>query len=161
MTTETTINPKSRFRATEHPLLPLPGAEEIEEALQDPERAERMLYFLTEREKRIGKAEEDRLRYGFEFTDEVFDAEGKKFTHWKDADDLLYENDFVYASGGNRSSKTEWFGRRFLEAALTYAKGKSWAFQDSLLTSIGTQQQLIWDLLPRELKALNSPGRKR
>lgn len=145
---------RASWKATPHPLLPWFSDEEIVAILDTQDGAQRIEELYREREERIWLARDedsvnaqgvrqDPFRYGFELDP------------WKDADRLLAEYAYLYVSGGNRASKSEWAAKRLVECALTYKNSKIWCFQSTLENSRNTQQAMIWKYLPAELKALN------
>lgn len=132
------------FEPTPHPLLPLPSPEEVRQITSRAGGIEELIEFHRLREERIRLARVEPLSHGFEFD------------QWKDADNLLAENSMIYVGGGKRASKSEWAGKRFVEAALTYPDAVMWAFQDNEKTSQNTQQELVWRYLPAHIKRLNN-----
>jgi hypothetical protein len=139
------------FKPTPHPLLPWFTDEQLLATLRSPGGADEVARLFKEREQRILLEGDDGepLRYGSELP------------HWKDADAMLGQFKFLYVAGGKRASKSEWAAKRLVRSALKHPRGVLWAFQDNHVTSIATQQKLIWKFLPQRLKALNGKQDKR
>lgn len=136
---------KEYFNPTPCPVLPWLSDDELLTALDLPDGPELVAALFKEREERIYLASEegDPLRHGFELE------------HWKDADALLSDNQYLYVAGGNRAGKSEWAAKRFVESCLAYGNSIRWCFQATEDMSRDTQQKLIWKYLPAHIKALN------
>ena len=142
---------KDYFKPSPHPLVPWFSDEDLVTALQAPGGLARVTSVFRDREERIRLESDDGepLKYGSELP------------HWRDADAMLGRFKFLYVAGGKRASKSEWAAKRLVRAALKHPRGVLWAFQDNHVTSIATQQKLVWKFLPSRLKALNGKQDKR
>jgi hypothetical protein len=136
---------KEYFNPTPCPVLPWLTDDELLAALDLPDGPDVVAKLFKEREEMIFAASEegDPLRHGFELE------------HWRDADRLLSENQYLYVAGGNRAGKSEWAAKRFVESCLAYGNSIRWCFQATEDMSRDTQQKLIWKYLPAHIKALN------
>jgi len=129
-----------------HPLLPLPPAEKMAEAMADPARREQLLKFLNERRHALDLAKSDPLNHRLRLP-------GSRVV-----DELLQRYQIVYEAGGKRAGKTVDGVPRFLKCCLKYGKAKRWCMQDNDKSSIANLQQLVWENLPPEIQALNMKG---
>lgn len=116
----------------------------------------RTLELLQLREDRIKAELADPCRYGVELD------------HWKNADEMLSRFDECLILGGNRSSKSEYAARRMAQAFLgrdisgkmpEWMKEKAqtrgiriWCLHTTHMTSVSSQQNVIYKYLPTELK---------
>jgi hypothetical protein len=129
-----------------HPLLPLPPAEKMAEAMQDPAQREELLKFLNERRRALDLAKSDPLNHRLRLPgSRVVDA-------------LLNKYQIVYEAGGKRAGKTVDGVPRFLKCCLKYGKAKRWCMQDNAKSSIANLQQLVWENLPPAIQKLNMKG---
>ena len=132
-----------------HPLVPLPGPEELAADMADPAKRETALKFLTGRAKLLRLDETDPLWHRLRLAES------------RDLDRLLCQYQMVYESGGKRAGKTEDGVPRFLRSCFTYGKAKRWAMQDNALSSVANLQQLFWKYLPESVKKLNGVRNKK
>lgn len=118
--------------------------------------AENTLHLITMREERIRAELADPCRYGNELET------------WKDADAVLNRYDELLILGGNRSSKSEYAARRMAQAFLggdvsgtmpDWLKERAetrgiriWCFHTNHMTSVSSQQNVVYKYLPQELK---------
>lgn len=126
---------------TPHPVLIMPTAEEIR-ILADKHGAEKVAEILSLREDKILAEKLDPYRHGFDLP------------HWKEADQLLKENNEVLILGGNRASKTEWAAKRVVQTLVNIKDARVWCLHTTNQSSIQMQQNVIYKYLPSEYKEL-------
>jgi hypothetical protein len=136
---------RATWPVTPHPFLPWLGDADLAAKLVEPAGPAAVAALYAERRQRMFLETEDGDAYRYAF----------ELPHWKDADALLRQYEFLYVAGGKRASKSEWAAKRTVQAAMEYPRGKIWCLQASERTSISAQQQLIWKYLPLEIKARN------
>lgn len=124
---------------TKHPALPIPDIAMIEAKGWDT-NVQGMLDYHADREDMIFKMNDDPYRYGHELD------------HWLKADKLLKGGSEILCLGGNRSGKTEWAGKRVVQAAMNNPNSIIWCFQTTFENSVQMQQKVIWKYIPKELK---------
>jgi len=69
--------------------------------------------------------------------------------------DLTVENYLNYWCEGvlqHNSGKTEWAGKRVVQAAMNNPESIIWCFQTTFENSVQMQQKVIWKYIPKELK---------
>lgn len=142
-----------QLRPTPHPILPTPTDEElVGKYLTTEDTTARYIDWLNEREQllRLSLEEGDPFRYGFELD------------HWKDADRLATEElVWLILLGGNRSAKSEYCGKRVVQAAVTHPETIILCLAETEISSQMTQQTIIYKYLPAEIKALNGTRDRR
>lgn len=126
---------------TPHPVLVMPTAEEIR-ILADKHGPEKVAEILSLREDKILAEKLDPYRHGFDLP------------HWKEADQLLKENNEVLILGGNRASKTEWAAKRVVQTLVNIKDARVWCLHTTNQSSIQMQQNVIYKYLPSEYKEL-------
>jgi hypothetical protein len=131
------------WKPTPHPLLPPPTPAEIRAILQNPGGEARLMEIYQKREERIRLSIDQPGRYSV------------WLPIWKLALEWLDKKNFAYWSGGNRASKSTLAAMLFVIVAMAYPRSKMWAFQGSEDTSIHQQQNLVWQMLPPHVRALN------
>src|SRR5581483_389240 len=140
---------KELWKPTPHPFLPWFSDDDLLRVLAAPDGAEKVARLYQDREERIWLAGDKEPDKGEPFT------YGFELEHWKDADRLLRDFEYLYVAGGNRASKSEWAAKRLVKAALTYGNSIIWCLQSTEENSRDTQQKHIWKFLPDAIKALN------
>jgi len=126
---------------TPHPVLICPTNEEIK-ALTEKLGADKVAEILSLREDKIQAEKLDPYRHGFDLP------------HWKDADEMLKENNEVLVLGGNRASKTEWAAKRVVQTLINKKDARVWCLHTTNQSSIQMQQNVIYKYLPSEFKEL-------
>lgn len=129
------------FTPTPHPILITPTADDIKR-LAEKVGAERAAEILSLREDKILAEKLDPYRHGFDLP------------HWKEADQLLKENNEVLILGGNRASKTEWAAKRVVQTLINIKDARVWCLHTTNQSSIQMQQNVIYKYLPSEYKEL-------
>lgn len=129
------------FTPTPHPILVTPTQEDIKR-LAERVGAEKTAEILTLREDKILAEKLDPYRHGFDLP------------HWKEADQLLKENNEVLILGGNRASKTEWAAKRVVQTLINVKDARVWCLHTTNQSSIQMQQNVIYKYLPSEFKEL-------
>lgn len=152
---------KETWKPSPHPFLPWLSDDELVHLLSEPDGPRKIADAFKEREFLIWRSldqeqvdelgrPQDPYRYGFDLP------------HWRDADELICKMcDLLYIAGGKRAGKSEWAAKRVVQAAMKYARGVIWCFQDNHPTSIATQQKLVWKYLPPEIRAMNGKHDRR
>jgi len=77
---------------------------------------------------------------------------GQELPQWIKADLLLKEKNELLIQGGNRSSKSEYCGKRCVQAAVNNPNSIIWVFQTTFENSVQMQQKIIWRYIPPEMK---------
>lgn len=129
------------FSPTPHPILITPTTDDIRR-LTEKVGAERVAEILTLREDKILAEKTDPYRHGFDLP------------HWKEADELLKENNEFLVLGGNRASKTEWAAKRTVQTLINTKDARVWCLHTTNQSSIQMQQSVIYKYLPNEYKEL-------
>ena len=126
---------------TPHPILILPSQDDIK-SLAEKLGADKVVEILNLREDKILAEKLDPYRHGFDLP------------HWKEADELLKENNEVLILGGNRASKTEWAAKRVVQTLINKPDARVWCLHTTNQSSIQMQQNVIYKYLPSEYKEL-------
>lgn len=126
---------------TPHPILICPSQEEVK-TLAEKFGADKVVELLNLREDKILAEKLDPYRHGFDLA------------HWKEADELLKENNEVLILGGNRASKTEWAAKRVVQTLINKPDARVWCLHTTNQSSIQMQQNVIYKYLPSEYKEL-------
>lgn len=135
-----------------HGLLPLPSLEDCVEILGQPDGDKSLNHVLALRRQAVAQAEQYPLR-----------SEPEPDL-WHYADDLLRPGRMGSAAqavllmillGGNRSSKSRYCGKRLVQDAVDHPNSLMVCLAEDAVTSMQTQQDIIWHYLPPEWKALN------
>jgi phage terminase large subunit-like protein len=126
---------------TPHPILILPSQDEIK-SLAEKLGTDKVVEILNLREDKILAEKLDPYRHGFDLP------------HWKEADELLKENNEVLILGGNRASKTEWAAKRVVQTLINKPDARVWCLHTTNQSSIQMQQNVIYKYLPSEYKEL-------
>jgi phage terminase large subunit-like protein len=126
---------------TPHPVLVMPTADEIR-ILAEKHGPEKVAEILSLREDKILAEKLDPYRHGFDLP------------HWKDADNLLKDNNEILVLGGNRASKTEWAAKRVVQTLVNLKDARVWCLHTTNQSSIQMQQNVIYKYLPSEFKDL-------
>ena len=126
---------------TPHPILILPSQDDIK-SLAEKLGADKVVELLNLREDKILAEKLDPYRHGFDLP------------HWKEADELLKENNEVLILGGNRASKTEWAAKRVVQTLINKPDARVWCLHTTNQSSIQMQQNVIYKYLPSEYKEL-------
>jgi len=126
---------------TPHPILVLPSQDDIK-SLAEKLGADKVVELLNLREDKILAEKLDPYRHGFDLP------------HWKEADELLKENNEVLILGGNRASKTEWAAKRVVQTLINKPDARVWCLHTTNQSSIQMQQNVIYKYLPSEYKEL-------
>lgn len=126
---------------TPHPILILPSQDDIK-SLAEKLGADKVVEILNLREDKILAEKLDPYRHGFDLP------------HWKEADELLKENNEVLILGGNRASKTEWAAKRVVQTLINKSDARVWCLHTTNQSSIQMQQNVIYKYLPSEYKEL-------
>jgi hypothetical protein len=92
------------FLESKHPILKVPTRGQLQKLLEE-KGAQAVHDVWKAREDAISLSNTDPLNHGF------------PLPHWEKADELLAKYDTLFASGGNRSSKTEYGARSVVKAA--------------------------------------------
>jgi hypothetical protein len=122
-----------------HPILRLPTRGQLQALLED-KGPEAVRDVWKAREDAISLSNHDPLRHGF------------PLEHWAKADKLLAENDTLFVSGGNRSSKTEYGARSVVKAAVENPNAEIVCFAQDHDASVRIQQKAVFRYLPPEFK---------
>lgn len=134
-----------------HPLIPFPPEDVALEKLRRGE-LDVLVKALQMRREFVGRAISDPLNYEPEPV------------LWRDADALLMpgrrgdRSRLVLALavlGGNRSSKSFYCGKRLMKDAVEYPGSLMLCLAEDVLSSIRTQQEIVWHYMPAAWKALN------
>jgi|GEM_PF-895629 len=139
---------------TPHPILPTFTPEELEEVIQRPGGAEWYADWFNKRETLIKLAEADPLRHGFE--PEHTYPDGTVVKPWDDARKLLDEAEILGIFGGNRAAKSVFAAKSVCEAAMDFPGALIVCLSESEMTSIATQQKLIWLFLRKYIEPFNN-----
>ena len=129
------------FSPTPHPILVTPTEDDIK-SLSEKFGSEKVAEILNLREDKILAEKLDPYRHGFDLP------------HWKEADQLLKENNEVLILGGNRASKTEWAAKRIVQTLINIKDARVWCLHTTNQSSIQMQQPVIFKYLPSEFKDL-------
>ena len=129
------------FTPTPHPILVTPTEDDIKR-LSEKVGVEKVAEILNLREDKILAEKLDPYRHGFDLP------------HWKEADQLLKENNEVLILGGNRASKTEWAAKRVVQTLINTKDARVWCLHTTNQSSIQMQQPVIFKYLPSEFKEL-------
>ena len=129
------------FSPTPHPILVTPTEDDIKK-LSEKVGVEKVAEILNLREDKILAEKLDPYRHGFDLP------------HWKEADQLLKENNEVLILGGNRASKTEWAAKRIVQTLINVKDARVWCLHTTNQSSIQMQQPVIHKYLPSEFKDL-------
>jgi len=129
------------FSPTPHPILVTPSEDDIKR-LAERVGSEKIVEILNLREDKILAEKLDPYRHGFDLP------------HWKEADQLLKENNEVLILGGNRASKTEWAAKRAVQTLVNIKDARVWCLHTTNQSSIQMQQNVIYKYLPSEFKDL-------
>jgi len=129
------------FSPTPHPILITPSKDDIKR-LVEKVGEERTLDILNLREDKILAEKVDPYRHGFDLP------------HWKEADDIIKENNEILVLGGNRASKTEWAAKRVVQTLCNMENARVWCLHTTNQSSIQMQQPIIHKYLPSEFKEL-------
>ena len=124
---------------SKHPILKLPTKGQLK-TLLDEKGAQAVHDVWKAREDAIALSNHDPLRHGF------------PLEHWVKADELLQTYDTLFASGGNRSSKTEYGARSVVKAAIENPNAEIVCFAQDHDASVRIQQKAIFRYLPPEFK---------
>jgi len=124
-----------------HPVIVMPSVDEIR-SLTEKYGAEKVAEILSIREDKILAEKLDPYRHGFDLP------------HWKEADELLKENNELLVLGGNRASKTEWAAKRIVQTMINVKDARVWCLHTTNQSSIQMQQNVIYKYLPSEFKNL-------
>ncbi len=60
----------------------------------------------------------------------------------------------IYVAGANRSSKSEYAGKKVMKVLKTQESARTWSFADTGPISIARQQPIFWKYMPAEVKRL-------
>src|SRR4029077_13636738 len=60
----------------------------------------------------------------------------------------------IWIPGANRSSKSEYAGKKILKVLNDNANARTWSFADTGPISIARQQPIFWKYMPRDVKVL-------
>ena len=129
------------FQPTPHPILICPTPEDIKR-ITERFGADKAVEILNLREDKILAEKLDPYRHGFDLP------------HWKEADQLLKENNEILILGGNRASKTEWAAKRVVQTLINIKDARVWCLHTTNQSSIQMQQNVIYKYLPAEFKEL-------
>lgn len=125
-----------------HPLLRLPTAEEIAQAMRLPKQygIYKVSEAFAEHQKRVQDADE---RTGEPLT------RGFILEPWYTLTEQFQHARTVYCGGGKRASKTECAAWLFVKSCLAYPGGRRWILGETEKSSQNIQQPAIWKYLPR------------
>jgi hypothetical protein len=125
-----------------HPLLRLPTAEEIAQAMRLPKQygIYKVSEAFAEHQKRVQDADE---RTGEPLT------RGFILEPWYTLMEQFQHARTVYCGGGKRASKTECAAWLFVKSCLAYPGGRRWILGETEKSSQNIQQPAIWKYLPR------------
>jgi len=129
------------FEPTPHPILIVPNQDELK-TLVEKHGERKVMELLNLREDKILAEKLDPYRHGFDLP------------HWKEADELLKENNELLILGGNRASKTEWAAKRVVQSLINIKDARIWCLHTTNQSSIQMQQNVIYKYLPSEFKEL-------
>ena len=149
-----------------HPILPLPTAEWCRAHGEEKTRA-----YLEERVRRIAAEKSDPFKCGFEppiwgLVDDllvdgnsvVLDASRlEKLGAQKPLVDVPKEiagAPEIYIAGANRTSKSEYGGKKIHKVLRERGNARTWRFGDTGPISIARQQPIFWRYMPLEIKRL-------
>lgn len=136
----------SPFAFKPHPFLPIITPAEMLEMSLRANGVETLTTALNLRARCIEAMETDPLNYGCELE------------NWRDSDMLLAAITVLIIFGGNRASKSEYAGKRVVQAALKHPGSIILVMHKTDDSSKATVQKVIWKFLPAAVKVLN--GRK-
>jgi hypothetical protein len=156
-----------------HPILEIPSAEayrRLQMRFGEHEARKNLEKYLQDRARRMALEKEDPFNYGYE--PEI----------WHVVDDLLVDGNKVvldvsrleklgakgladvpkeiqaaseiYIAGANRSSKSEYAGKKIMKVLKNQESARTWSFADTGPISIARQQPIFWKYLPVEIKRL-------
>jgi phage terminase large subunit-like protein len=143
------------FRVTEHPVLPIPTAEEAA-AMGE----EKWLALMKRRKEIIAQEKDDPIRYQFEppiwkICDGVMQMPWVDPAFGQEVRDRLKLPQIVkvlLVLGGNRASKTRYAGRTAQKVLNGTENQEAWLLHTNHQNSVDNHQRLMWDLMPKELK---------
>jgi len=124
---------------SKHPILKVPTRGQLQKLLAE-KGAQAVHDVWKAREDAISLSNTDPLNHGF------------PLPHWEKADELLANYDTLFASGGNRSSKTEYGARSVVKAAIANPNAEIVCFAQDHDASVRIQQKAIFRYLPPEFK---------
>ncbi len=124
---------------SKHPILKVPTRGQLQKLLEE-KGAQAVHDVWKAREDAISLSNTDPLNHGF------------PLQHWEKADELLAKYDTLFASGGNRSSKTEYGARSVVKAAIANPNAEIVCFAQDHDASVRIQQKAIFRYLPPEFK---------
>jgi hypothetical protein len=124
---------------SKHPILKVPTRGQLQKLLEE-KGAQAVHDVWKAREDAISLSNTDPLNHGF------------PLPHWEKADELLAKYDTLFASGGNRSSKTEYGARSVVKAAIANPNAEIVCFAQDHDASVRIQQKAIFRYLPPEFK---------
>jgi hypothetical protein len=124
---------------SKHPILKVPTRGQLQKLLEE-KGAQAVHDVWKAREDAISLSNTDPLNHGF------------PLPHWDKADELLAKYDTLFASGGNRSSKTEYGARSVVKAAIANPNAEIVCFAQDHDASVRIQQKAIFRYLPPEFK---------
>jgi hypothetical protein len=125
-----------------HPVLRLPTAEQVAEAMRKPLQSGlyQISRIFAEYQQAITDADErtgEPLKYGF------------ILPPWYKLVEQFQHARTVYCGGGKRASKTECAAWLFVRSCLAYPGGRRWVLGETENSSQNIQQPAIWRYLPR------------
>lgn len=113
-----------------------------------------MLNLLAERERKIIRAIGDPYQFGailpcWKRADRFLAPDNKDGSEWERMCRLLV------VLGGNRSSKSRWAARRVVRTAIKHPGTRIVCICQKMETSRQVMQDFVWQVLPREIRAIN------
>ena len=146
----------------EHPVLELPFKEALKRMGE-----EEGLKVCRERCDMIERERVDPLRYGFR--PEVWDVcdnllvaglkvviDGSRLGGNNPVPIEMRGENILWIAGSQRSSKTEYAGRKCVEVLFSGGKTRGWSFADTATKSRAQQQPVVWKYLPIEVRGMCS-----
>lgn len=143
-----------------HPIFRLPTQEEARQL--GPDGAAR---WIAKRKESMELERDDPFRHGYEspiwhvVDNLLVDGHDVKLLV-PDASGILIPGPIVkgapeiLVTGSNRSSKSEWAGKKCLKVLDGTAKARGWSFADTGPISIARQQPLFWRYMPLEIRRM-------
>ena len=147
----------------EHPVLRLPSKREVAGL-----SGEELVKKLRERCDLIYSERMDPLRFGFrpavwDVCDDLLSdgvtvvLDGGKLSKLGVINPVPIEmrgERILWISGSQRSSKTEYAGRKCVEVLISEKKTRGWSFADNATKSRAQQQPVVWKYLPLEVRRM-------